>query len=439
MSVSNKSNTVIRALGSIETRMALFHGNLNGSTQGTQTIDFEADIDASIFYEAVNALYKKYVPLRCTIKREDNELYFYRDADLNRIDVNYIEVNTIQEKDKLVRLALDDKIEASISLWKISLVKLKSQASYTLIFSAHHAIIDANGMHHIAQSFFDFIASKITGTNYFDNTEVDLPLAVDALLREQTFAPKAEQTTARDFDTACPLESRSTHWQQLKLDTVFMGKLNTQLAKDNIKFHSIVSAAMCIAMQKTQFIQTPFPFGTAVSLRFLQDSQPSYFNPLGCYMSIASNLIEGSELDVTQLAIKYDRALMHKIMTTCLTKSPIDINQVDAGTKQIATLHSFAQGVGITNMGDINIRSPHPSVLLTDYTMLANRVAGNFSIVAHCYAFNNVQTVSLVYPHPILAGEHVKEVVNEMRLLLEDYCAQANTNNSLHNKTTVPA
>lgn len=438
--VSNNIPTnKLRTLGSIETRMALFHQNLNGSTQGTQTIDFEAEIASKLFYEAVAALYQKYVPLQSTIKRAEQQYAFYKDAKLSDIDVNYIEVSTTKERDNLVRLALDNEIKATQGLWRISLVTNKTLNTHTLILSAHHAIIDANGMHHIAQSFFDFVASRLSGHSLFDETTIAFPLAVDDLMQPSKTTPPADQTMPRPFDESCPIANRKTHWQDIKLNQSYMDRLNKNLESDNLKFHSIVTAAMCIALQKTQFLPAPFPFGTAVTLRFLQDANPANSNPLGCYMSIASNLIDGVEQDVAKLAAKYDRALMHKIMTTCLTKTEIDINQIDAGTKNIASQATFSQGVGITNMGDINIQSPHECIALTDYAMLANRVAGNFSIVTHCYSFNDVQTISLVYPNPLLSEDWAKKITAEMKNLLNDYCDKTEQPQTQKSKAMEPA
>lgn len=420
------STQAVRKLGAIETRMALFHANLNGSTQGTQAIFFNlADavngvLDHNQFLHAAKTLYDYYIALQCAIKKNGDDLWFYRSAAFDDIAVRYLHVEHSAGLDSLINECLDQPLDAAKSLWRLQLVSIGTSGQYVLLLSAHHSIIDANGMHDLANNFFRILAAILSGETLPELELIEFPLAVDELLQPAVAPVSAPALTARPHDVTCPIDYRRTGWQFLALPQDQTAALNQALQHDNVKLHSLVSAALCQALHAQGIVDTSFNFGTAVSLRFLQDSNPDYLNPLGCYMAIAFNPLHIDE-DLVSFARRYDRELMQKIITGCLSKVETNYTDFEAATHKIALLDNFSQGVGITNMGRVGIAEEYPGIEVTDYRMLANRVSANFSVVAHCYDFRGQQYLGLVYPKPCLADEVVARVIDDLQRRLVEY------------------
>ena len=414
------STEAVRKLGAIEMRMALFHGNLNGSTQGTQAIFFSAHVSSEQFVTAAKYLYDHYAALQCAIRKIDGELWFYRSAAFADIPVRYLQLEMSGDINTIISECLDQPIDASHALWRAQLVSIDHSEQHVFLFSAHHAIIDANGMHDLANRFFQILSAIISGDPLPTLQPIDFPLPVDELL--QTNAPPAVAPVVdpRPHDESCPVNYRRTGWQFVTLAHEQIAALNKALQADNIKLHSLISAALCQALRAQGVVAAHCNFGTAVSLRFLQDANPAYANPLGCYMAIASTPLDVDD-NLVDFARKYDRELMHKIFTSCLNKVETHYAEFEAATHRIAQLENFSQGAGITNMGHVAITETYPGIEISDYLMLANRVSANFSIVAHCYDFLGKQRIGLVYPKPCLADDVVARVAADLQNRLHSY------------------
>jgi hypothetical protein len=413
----------VRKLGAIETRMALFHGNLNGSTQGTQAIFFNAQVSCAEFLQATKSLYDNYVALQCAIKKHDDGLWFHRHVAFEDVAVRYSQVENTADIEALIGQSINSAIDAEKALWSIQLIRMGDTGQQLLLFSAHHSIIDANGMHDLANSFFTILAAVLSGRSLPELPLVELPLAVDELLQPAAAFANNPTLPARPHDLVCPIDYRRTGWQFVTLQPDQVVQLNSALQHDKLKLHSLLSAALCQALHAQGVIDDQFNFGTAVSLRFLQDSNPEYSNPLGCYMSIAANQFTIDE-DLVAFARKYDRELMQKIFTGCLNKVETHYADFSAATQKIASLDNFSQGAGITNMGHVAIAEEYPGITITGYRMLANRVSANFSVVAHCYDFGGQQYIGLVYPQPCLADEVVAKVAADLQRRLQNYCTR---------------
>lgn len=414
------STQAVRKLGAIETRMALFHGNLNGSTQGTQAIFFTANVSGEQFVTAAKYLYEHYAALQCTIRVIGEELWFYRSASFIDIPVRHLQLEASADIDTVISECLDQPIDSNRALWRAQLVSVGDSRQQVFLFSAHHAIIDANGMHDLANRFFQILSAIMTSEPLPDLQLIDFPLAVDELLQTNPPSAVAPVFAPRPHDEFCPINYRRTGWQFVTLEQEQVVALNKALQSDNIKLHSLISAALCQALHAQGVVAANCNFGTAVSLRFLQDANPAYVNPLGCYMSIASTLLEVDD-NLVNFARKYDRELMHKIFTSCLNKVETHYADFAAATLKIANLENFSQGAGITNMGHVGITETYPGIEINDYLMLANRVSANFSIVAHCYDFRGKQRIGLVYPKPCLADDTVARVAADLHNRLQSY------------------
>lgn len=419
--IEDSMKNAVRKLGSIETRMALFHSELSGSTQGTQVIRFTANLTHSLLQAAVSQLYHVYEPLQCSIKKHGDTLWFFNDVELVDVPILYSAVNSEMDLHQLVTHAVDSLLDAERSLWRMNLVSLGDGDTHVLIFTAHHAIIDANGMHEIADTFFKIIGAMVTGSALPKLEHCALPLPVDDLLQSGVAPAPTATPEARLHDAPCPVTHRRTAWQMVELTGKQLDALNAALTKDNLKLHSIVSSALSQAMYEAGVVTSEFNFGTAVTLRFLQHANPTYHNPLGCYMSIASNTVDPTEKNLKVLAKKYDRELMRTIMTTCLQRVDTRYADFKNVVKRIAEEPSFLQGAGITNMAKVGVERHYPGVEVIQYMMLANRVSANFSIVAHCYEFADKQHIALVYPTPSLSSSVASAVADRLREKLLHY------------------
>ncbi|NTS75294.1 hypothetical protein HR060_00325 [Catenovulum sp. SM1970] len=422
-SIDNEQlNRKIRKLGAIESRMALFHANLSGSTQGTQIIDFKANslLSDELLIKALHYLYQKYIPLQCSIQNKNNELWFCQNVDFTDIEIKIVQLSKGHEKQTIISDCVDKPLVQEKALWKITILKEDANENYTLAFSAHHSIIDANGMHELANTFFEILNTLLLKREYSLENVIELPEPIDDYLYGNVpNTPPTNLKPPRQHDIECPISHRKTGWKNIIIEPEMLQSLNQGLTENKLKLNSIISAAFCLAIHDNAFLQTPFNFGTAVSLRFLQNNTAG--SNLGCYMSIAENTIDTNNQNIVELATVYEKALLHKMMTSCL--SPMDNNyeEIDSGTKKLSTLNQFIQGVGITNMGSIEITSNYEQLQIIDYMMLANRVAANFSIVIHCYEYLGKQHINLVYPQPCLSDEMVEKLSTSLYLHLQAY------------------
>jgi hypothetical protein len=414
------STQAVRKLGAIEMRMALFHANLNGSTQGTQAIFFSANVSSEQFMKAANYLYDHYEALQCTIRKVDEELWFYRSAVFSNIPVRHLQLETSADINTVISECLDQPIDPNKALWRAQLVSLDHTGQKVFLFSAHHAIIDANGMHDLANRFFQILSAVISNASLPRLQPINFPLAVDELLQQNASPVVVPTAEPRPHDKSCPINYRRTGWQFVTLKQEQIAALDKALQADNIKLHSLISAALCQALHAQGVVAAHCNFGTAVSLRFLQDTNPEYSNPLGCYMSIATTSLDIND-NLVDFARKYDRELMHKIFTSCLNRVDTLYADFEAATHRIAQLENFSQDAGITNMGHVAITETYPGIEISDYLMLANRVSANFSIVAHCYDFLGTQRIGLVYPKPCLADDVVARVAADLEKRLLSY------------------
>lgn len=290
---ANKLNHEVRKLGAIESRMALFHANLSGSTQGTQIIDFQTKVSNAILKKAIHYLYQEYISLQCSIKNKPNELWFYQDVNFSDIDIKIIHLNKGHEKQSIISNSVDQPLEQEKSLWKITIIREDDSEDNTLVFTAHHSIIDANGMHALANSLFKIINSLLSKEEYSISETKPLPKPVDDFLNASTPSPNSSNIfDNRQHDVQCPISYRKTGWKNLIIEGNMLKNFNLALAKDKLKLHSVVTSAFCLAINDIDFMKPPFSFGTAVSLRFLQDKNNN--NALGCYMSIAEKTIDSS-------------------------------------------------------------------------------------------------------------------------------------------------
>jgi hypothetical protein len=423
----SSATEVIRPLGAIESKMWAFHKNLNGSTQGTQVIDFESSLTEKYFFRAIEKLYDSYVALQVSIKKVDGTLSFVRDVSFSKVKVEYIIFDSLNKRNEVISEYLDTPLTADENLWKVALLRKENTSNFSLVFSAHHAIIDANGMHDLADTLFDYIDQLLDGTDIIAKPVSSFPKPVDDLLHDIPTTNNADPGCITPHYTISDIQARTTGWQNTKISKERFICLNENLEKKGIKFNALISSAMCLASEKLKIMKSPFNYGTAVTLRFLQDSHSQYSNPLGCFMSIATNTVDTQNHDLISLAKRYDKDLMFKIMTSSLAKEKIDIEQIKDATKNLSLSENFSQGIGITNMGKVNITTHRKNIVIHDYSMLASRVAANFAFVTHCYELNGVLNISVVYAKPSLPDKLVKELLKTAIELINNFIEETNS------------
>ncbi len=413
----------VRKLGGIEARMAAFHNYLQGSTQGTQVIGLTCVLPEATLMMALRHLFEKYEPLQCTIGMHEGQFHFYRNAQFSDIALTFLAVDANTDIDALVQAEVDTPLQADAALWKLTALLDASTHQHKLVMTAHHAIIDATGMNALATSLLGMISALLSGSPV-PREVCGFPDPVDDLLKVQPVrAEVAPAVTTTRYAQTCPLTQRSTGWKAVVLKQNVLKRLQAAAARDRIKLHSLMSAAMCLAAADTALAVPPFAFHTAVSLRFLQRPAAAAANPLGCYMSIARSVIQSQDRDLAVLARNYERELLQRIITTCLQRPEVDHMSLEADVGKLGQLDHFVQGLGITNLGNIDIPTSLPGITVTDYMMLANRVSGNFSVVAQCYEFQGEQIVNFVYPKPLMSDEAVTRLCAAFSARLSAYGA----------------
>ncbi len=407
-----------RKLQGMELRMAVMHDTLRGSTQGTQILTLACQARKEQIEVALECLYTQYQSLQCTIRQEGEDLYFVPDARFADVPRRYLQADLDGNVDDLIRQEVDHPLDRTKALWKIAVIHDLRQNRMMLLFSVHHALIDANGMNLLAREFLQLLSECMAGHAPAGKSPVPLPPAVDEYLKEPLTTVAPAPTTAavlRAYTQSSPLAERSTAWHCIRLAQPLPARLQQIALANRIKIHSIYSAALCLSLIECGIHELPFTFSTAVSLRFLQRNLP---NQMGCYMTIASRHTDQAG-DLMALAKTYEKELLHSVMNGCLQKRPAELAALTADANKLPAAAIFPSGAGITNLGKINIQSSYPGLEVQNYLMMANRLAGNFSMVAQCWEFVGDQYLNLVYAAPLLSEHEVERVAHSLSQRLE--------------------
>ncbi|MCY4044262.1 MAG: condensation domain-containing protein [Cellvibrionales bacterium] len=424
----------VRLLGGMESRMAAFHSILSGSTQGIQVITLSDNVNEQLFKESAMVLYKRYQALQCVINEIDGEFYFIQTCDIDDVGVEFTTINRSEEVDLYIREEVNTALDQDKSLWRIRLLKNKDNST-TLIMTVHHALIDGAGMFHLANDLLDIYQTKLSGnTNEKDLAMLGMHPAVDDFQRlKKASTPKNNPAIDSIFphSKTCSVSLRKTHWECIELSDKDTEKFKLVCSENGLKPHSVIAAILMRSAFKSGLTRSQATLSTATSLRHLVPTDIDADTELGCYISIASTCFDTETRTINESARLYDRELLMTMIKTSQFRAATNQSEIVKQTRTLIDNNEFTGGVGITNLGEVGVKTNYKAFDVIDYLMLANRNSANFALVAHCMEFKSRLKIIFVYPEPSLLNEQVEAVKAKFSATLEKYISSSDNLNQV--------
>lgn len=402
----------VRRLGYLETIMCLMHDCINGTTQAVQLLQITGRYEFSFVVEAARLLFEHYELLQCKIKKIDGDFYLDKTVDFGQIEIKQV----VLENDKnawkpLLKAATDVPLSASHSLWRLLAIEGPAADEHRIVVTCHHSIIDNEGMYVIATQFLTYLDALLSKKTIADNKVERVPPAIDNFLRSRTTVRDTEPPHWQmPYIKPIPLEHRSTGCVHGHLGANEHRRLQTFCGRERINIHSILGAALCFATVEAGLAQSPVHFKTAVSLRVFAPMLGHSTSQLGCYISVADTPIVTRGKDLLDAAAEYESSLLKYIVERCLEKRNVNTESLRTMIDKLKENDCFAQGVGVTNLGEVKVPTEFENFYLEDYVPIVNRVAGNYVFVLHVHIFRGTMFFTFVYADPLVDKDTIKKV-----------------------------
>lgn len=389
-----------RELGHIETVMAMTHRELRGTTQIAHLIHLRGQIDYTQLQEAANILFDQFAILRCTIMESDGAFHFMETLTFDRIPIRQISIGD----SSCWRVILDDEADAPLiqteALWRLTLITSSVGDDTRLVVVGHHAIADWTGLEVLFTQLL-FILDRTISGEQMEVVHHDIHPPVDDFLRHPMEAVPAPASRGQiKFVRPAPLACRKTRGQGAMLDAVQYARLQQRCAQENVKLHSLLSAALCQSAYILGLVESPVPVWTPVSLRVFGELRRKSEPDLSCYISVADTPVDVTSGDIWSIARQYEMDLFRYTRHYCLRRKKIDARALVAQVHAIRDSQAFLQGFSITNVGD-TVLPVCRNFTIEDYVTRVNRLAGNFAASVQVDVFKQNLRFTFVYPEPL--------------------------------------
>lgn len=389
-----------RALGQIETSMALMH-RLNGNTQTASVLSLSGHLDCAALAEAVELLYRKHPLLRCSIRQDGQQLRFQADVALAAIQLRCLELQGTQSWLAGVEAQLDEVLDPEVALWKLTLLREFDGSQQHLVLTCHHAIVDALSLVLLLQDLLHFCDQLMAG----QPCRVDpAPLAEPLEHYLRTDAERLPENLPSippvAFFREVPVEQRRTRILQLELEEAELATLHAAAKRRGFSLNSVLAAALIQAAREVDFGER-IKINTAVSLR-QRGAELIGTDVLGCFIAVVGAQLQAAGRSLEELAADYQAQLRPKL-AHCGQRAPaVAYPALAERSERLRQSRAFEQGVALTNHGVIDFPQAYRFFAPRAYRNVASRVAGNFAVALHVAGFRNRLWVGFTFPAPIM-------------------------------------
>jgi hypothetical protein len=388
-----------RKLGYIETVMALTHRELRGTTQIAHLIHLRGHIEYAQLRLAAKILFGQFSILRCVIKETDGVFFFSEILTFDRIPIRQVVIADPGAWRAILDEETDSPLEQTESLWRLTLISGPGSDDARLVVVGHHAMADWTGLEVL---FFRLLSilDRIMSGEPVETVRHDIPRPIDEYLRRPVPPATPAPRSKIQFVQPAPLADRRTRGQSALLDPGQYSQLQQRCAQENVKVHSLLSAALCLTAQALGLVDSPVPVWTPVTLRIFGDLRRKPEHDLSCYISVADTPLDVSSGDIWSIAKDYENKLFRYTRNYCLHRKEVDMRALKSLVNGIKTSRDFLQGFAITNIGDLVLpESSHFTI--EDYVSSVNRLAGNFAAAVQVDVFKQKLRYTFIYPEPL--------------------------------------
>ena len=432
----------LRALGGIETRMAAMHEGLLGTTQGSQVCVLKGALTLGALCSAARTLHEKYQALRCTVQFEQGTFAFFE--TVREVDVRQVSVSDATGFRGAVHEhyldELNRPLDAASSLWRLLLVSGPGHDDAALVMTCHHAIMDGAGMFVLADQLLAHVDRAMAGVRQEPTASMMLAPEVDSFLaperaRVPESTPAPAQTQAMPHRRQVPLEQRRTFVEYCELSEDAHRSLRRRAALERLSINVLIAAAMARAFAELGFDLEQVPLKTAISLRQFAPEPYAAPSRLGCFISVANTPISlDPARSLSQLAECYLKTL-NDAFAGCAANPGEAPARLAKKLEQLRDSQSFAEGIGLTNVGPVSITREFRHFRVVGYAGAANRRAGNVALVVSPSSFGDELGLPITFTEPAMDRMSVRHFANRLVRELSMYAeARSRSSNWIQEK-----
>jgi hypothetical protein len=400
-----------RALGQIETSMALMH-ELNGSTQTASLLSFAGALTQTQLLRAAETLHNRHPMLRSRIIEQAQALHFKVDVPFTQIQVQSQPLLAGATPAELLQHQLDNVLDPQRELWRLLLLSAPEHNQHHLLLTCHHAISDAASLVQLLGELLQLCESQQLGTP-LNSQEVPLAAALDDHQDLATQLPVACETPPPvPFAQAAALVHRRTGVRRLLLDGQTSNQLQRLAKANGLSLNALLAGALLKAAGELE-LGEQIRINSAVSLR-QRAARPISAQAIGCFIGVASHCLPVTGRSLLNLAADYQRQLQASLPAQSLRLPVQSLESLRVRTHALRSQTGFLHGIALTNHGAIGFPQ-YRYFRLLDYANAASRVAGNFAVALHVTRFAGALSLCFTFPVPLMD----EALINRLQLKLQ--------------------
>lgn len=410
-----------RALGQIETSMALMH-ELNGSTQTASLLSFAGALPQAQLLRAAETLHSRHPMLRSRIIEQAQALHFKVDVPFSQIKVQSQPLPAGQTPAELLQRQLDNVLNPHRQLWRLVLLSTPDHNQHHLLLTCHHAISDAASLVQLLGELLQLCESQQLGTP-FDGQEVPLAAALDYHQDLATQLPPACETPPPlPFAQTEPLAHRRTGVHRLLLDGHTSNQLQRLAKTHGLSLNALLAGALLEAASELE-LGEQIRINSAVSLR-RRAARPISAQTIGCFIGVASHCLPVAGRSLLHLAADYQRQLQASLPAQSLRQPAQSLESLRVRSHALRSQAGFLHGIALTNHGEIGFPQ-YRYFRLLDYANAASRVAGNFAVALHVTRFAAALSLCFTFPLPLMDEARINRLQRKLQHSLLHFISTA--------------
>lgn len=420
------ADNILRKLGFIESQMALSHRYMGGTTQSTQAVVIDGALLELHIRESMIAITKKYNAFTLTISESEGHLVFVPSENQIYDESIFFEYNLSQsDLTEVILTEVDHTLDDTKFLWRLTVHGFKGGSRYLLLLTVHHSIIDGDGCIRVLNELLANVDSLGRGKNLAESSVIGFN-KVEAFLPLNKNVKASSDKTKKfvEHSNDCVLAERKTCIVTEILTPYEYSALEKLSISERTSMHAVVVSAFLLASYESDLVDKNADLKTAVSLRTIPAIRREANGDLGCYISVAStqnNLLSKSLFEISRA---YQGKILKSIIGECLQVNAIPFADMKSSIDKNLKRHQFYMGVGISDLGRIEVVTQYEKFKVVDFIPIACRVSGATSIVLHAYSFLEEGRFILNYTSPLLAKKTVeavgKRIISILREALSD-------------------
>jgi len=410
----------LRKLSTIEASMAHMHAHLCGNGQVTTLLTLKGCFAKERLNAAVLRLFHRFQVLGCFIREESDELFFYSHNDFSRIEPEFVVLATPAEPDRLIEEEVNGVLDSSQVLCRFRIVEVMATGRTHVLFTRHHAISDAFTTERMCGEFLRYLGEESGEPDADDAAQglIEIGMGADAWAAQNGSimnSAKPPRGIAAPIPHVCkvPLSERQSGVVSHILEPELTERVIGYAKQNDVTINSLVSAALsravCNVLERHEV-----ELFSAVSLRKRLVEGRIVDEP-GCYISVQNGTVCPGDLPLASLAQTVGDDLRRAIGDNPPVPAPHEA--IRTRIEGMGRAHMFF-GVGITNMGKIELAGSTSGIQVEDFRSAVNRSGGLALLVLHISSFQGRLYFVFTYPLQLASNETINQVVAQLTATL---------------------